>query len=53
MIKVSEDELNGILSQAIPKTYKRQEIQSRPNTIPNEIFFISKGLIREIITETE
>lgn len=53
MINISEDELNGFLSQTIPKTYKRQEILSRPNAIPNEIFFINKGLIRVIITDKD
>ena len=53
MINVSEDELNDFLSQAVTKTFKRQEILSRPNTIPNEIFFINKGLIRVLITDNE
>ncbi len=53
MINVSEDELNDFLSQAIIKTFKRQETVSRPNAIPNEIFFINKGLIRVLITDNE
>lgn len=53
MIKVSEDELNGFLDKAITKTFKRQEIISRPNTVPNEIFFINKGIIRVSITDNE
>jgi CRP-like cAMP-binding protein len=53
MIQVSEDELNGFLSQAITKTFKRQELVSRPNVVPNEIFFINKGLIRVLITDNE
>lgn len=51
MIAVSEDELNVFLSQSITKTFKRQEILSRPNVVPNEIFFINKGLIRVLITD--
>ncbi len=31
MINVSEDELNGFLSQTITKTFKRQETVSRQN----------------------
>lgn len=53
MIDVSEDELNDFLSQAITKTFKRNEILSRPNVVPNEIFFINKGLIRVLITDNE
>ncbi len=53
MINVEEDELNGFLNQTITKTFKRQETVSRPNAIPNEIFFINKGLIRVLITGNE
>jgi CRP-like cAMP-binding protein len=53
MINVSEDELNDFLSQAITKTFKRQEILSSPNNIPNDIYFINKGLIRVLITDNE
>lgn len=53
MIDVSEVELNDFLSQGITKTFKRQEILSRPDVIPNEIFFINKGLIRVSITDNQ
>lgn len=53
MISISEEELNNFLSQTITKTFKRQEILSRPNAIPNEIFFINKGLIRVLITDND
>lgn len=52
MISVSEEELNDFLDQAIAKTFKRHEIVSRPNVIPNEIIFINKGLIRVIVTDS-
>jgi CRP-like cAMP-binding protein len=53
MISVSEDELNNFLNKAVIKTFKRQEFLSRPNIIPNEIYFINKGLIRVLITDNE
>lgn len=53
MIYISEEELNNFLREAIVKTFKRKEIISRPNSIPNEIFFINKGLIRVLITDNE
>lgn len=53
MINVSEDELNIFLSTAITKTFKRQETISLPNAIPNEIFFIIKGIIRVSIADKE
>jgi CRP-like cAMP-binding protein len=53
MINFSEAELNDFLSQAVTKTFKRQEIISRPEIIPNEIFFINSGLIRVLISDNE
>jgi len=53
MINISEDELNDFLNQTINKTFKRNEIASRPNVVPNEIFFINKGLLRETITDND
>jgi CRP-like cAMP-binding protein len=53
MINVSEDELNDFLNQAVIRTFKRQETISQPDDIPNEIFFINKGLIRVLITDNE
>jgi hypothetical protein len=51
MISVSEDELNDFLSQTVTKAFKRKESLSRPNAIPNDIFFIEKGLIRVVIMD--
>jgi CRP-like cAMP-binding protein len=53
MISISGGELDDFLSQVITKTFRRQETISRPNAIPNEIFFINKGLIRVLITDNE
>jgi CRP-like cAMP-binding protein len=53
LINVSENELNDFLFQAITKTFKRNEIVSQANVIPNEIFFINKGLVRLLIIDNE
>jgi signal-transduction protein with cAMP-binding, CBS, and nucleotidyltransferase domain len=53
MINVSEVELNDFLSGAGIKTFKRQEVISQPNAIPNEIFFINKGIVRVLISDSE
>lgn len=53
MINVSEEELNNFISQAFTKTFKRQEIISEPNVVPNDIFFINKGLIRILVVDNE
>jgi CRP-like cAMP-binding protein len=53
MISISEAELEGFLSQLVIKTFKRQESLSQPKAVPNEIFFINKGLIRVLIIDNE
>jgi CRP-like cAMP-binding protein len=51
MIQVSETELDDFLGQAVLKTFKRQQLISEPDAIPNEIFFINKGLIRVFLID--
>lgn len=53
MINVSEDELNDFLDKLYIKKFKRNEIVSRPDQIPNEVFFICKGMLRVLITDLE
>lgn len=53
MITVSEEEFNGFLQAAVIKTFKRQEMISLPGQVPNEIFFINKGLLRVLITDND
>ena len=50
MILISDKELSDLLTQTFSKTFKRHERLSRPGVVPNEIFFISKGIIRITIT---
>lgn len=53
MITISEVELDALLASCSSRTYQRKTILSKPGQIPNEIFFIQKGLIRVIITDQE
>lgn len=53
MINVTEVELTDFLSLVNTKNFKRQEMLSLPNNIPDDIFFINKGLIRVLITDNE
>jgi CRP-like cAMP-binding protein len=52
MIQVSEADLDVLLEPAVVKLFKRREFLSTPGIIPNEIFFINKGLIRVLITDS-
>lgn len=51
MIPISKDELHQFLSQTYPAKFKRNELLSKPNTRPNSIYFINKGLIRVFLTD--
>jgi CRP-like cAMP-binding protein len=53
MINVTEEELDGFLRDCVIKTYKRREVLSLPNVIPNEIIFINNGIIRITIIDKE
>ncbi len=46
MIEISETELDGFLEHAILKSFKAKSFLSRAGQIPNEIFFINKGILR-------
>jgi hypothetical protein len=53
MIQISEQEFYLFRNLTSQKTFKRQDIISLPGRIPNEIYFIYKGLIRVLITDYE
>ena len=53
MIHTTKDELNLFLNQVLYKKFKKNELLSKPNKYPNEIFFISKGLVRVTILDKE
>lgn len=51
MIDISEAELKAFLRQTDTRTFKRHETLSRPGQVPDDIFFINKGLLRVIVTD--
>jgi len=53
MIRVSPGELVDFTRQTIKRTFKRLDTVSRVDTVPNEIFFVVKGVIRVIVTDRE
>lgn len=53
MISVSDDELNGFLNRAVIRSFKPGETISHPDIVPDEVFFINKGLIRVLITDAD
>lgn len=53
MIQVSEEALTDFLSRTVSRTFKRHEVLSQPRDIPNEVFFINRGIIRVLITDKD
>ncbi len=51
MIAISEEEMAALLEQCFIKTYKKQEVLSKPDIVPDEVFFIKKGILRVIILD--
>jgi CRP-like cAMP-binding protein len=53
MIDISNVEFDRFCSTCQLKTYNRNDIVNYPETIPNEIYFIKKGLIRVFIIDVK
>jgi CRP-like cAMP-binding protein len=53
MIDVSDVELHEFLSGARRKTIYKQQFISVQGAIPNDVFFINKGIVRVMITDKE
>ena len=51
MITISDDEMQAFLEQTTLKTFKRNDLLSDAGNIPNELFFVNKGIIRVLITD--
>ncbi|HVZ26359.1 MAG TPA: Crp/Fnr family transcriptional regulator [Sediminibacterium sp.] len=51
MIEISDEELEEFTALCACKEYKKHAVLSRPGSVPQEIFFINKGLIRVIVTD--
>jgi CRP-like cAMP-binding protein len=53
MIDISEDEFRLLSEQAFRKSFKRNSILSAAGSIPPDIYFIERGLIRVLIMDNE
>ncbi|MCU0421581.1 MAG: Crp/Fnr family transcriptional regulator [Bacteroidia bacterium] len=53
MINITEEECNIFLNKTNLKIFKKGEVVSKPEVIPNEIYFINKGIIRVSIIDNE
>jgi signal-transduction protein with cAMP-binding, CBS, and nucleotidyltransferase domain len=53
MIDVSEAELAGFLEKCYVKTFRRQVALSRPGAVPDEVYFVNRGVVRVVVTDPE
>lgn len=51
MISISEEELERFLRDCYLKTFRRKERLSEPGKVANDIFFVTKGILRVTITD--
>ena len=51
MIAISGEEMEGLLRPCFTKTFKKQEELSRPGPVPNDIFFINRGILQVIVVD--
>lgn len=51
MIRISEEELRLFISRCYEKNYKKKTLLSKPGLVPNEVFFINKGLLRVTVLD--
>ncbi len=50
MIAISGEEMDALLRDCQARVFKKKEVLSFPGRVPNEIFFINRGIIRVSIT---
>jgi CRP-like cAMP-binding protein len=50
-IAISGEEMEGLLRPCFTKIFKKQEELSRPGPVPNDIFFINRGILRVIVLD--
>ncbi|MEL6535212.1 MAG: Crp/Fnr family transcriptional regulator [Bacteroidota bacterium] len=53
MISATDREVEGFLQDAVVKTFSPKEIMAHPGVVPNEIFFINRGLLRVLIMDQQ
>ena len=53
LIDITDSDLSDLLSYASVRHYKRLQALSTSGSVPNEIFFITSGIIRVVITDSQ
>lgn len=53
LIKISEIELEQFLSKCFEKKFLKKQMLSEIDKIPNEVYFITKGLVRTLVIDAD
>jgi CRP-like cAMP-binding protein len=53
MIAISEEEMQQLLAFCEVKTFKKKEFLSREGKIPQEVYFINRGIVRNMISDSD
>ncbi len=53
LIEAEESELNQLVSFCKTKNFKKNEFLSQPGKVPQEVFFIVKGILRVVVTDAK
>lgn len=53
MIQISNSEMAELLAFCTSKSFGKKAILSSPGQVPQEIFFLTRGLLRVIVTDVE
>jgi len=53
MIDISEEELEDFLAGCFTKHFGRKQTVAHPHKIPNEVFFVEKGIIRVLLHDQQ
>lgn len=51
MISISDIEMEGLLVDCCTKSFSKRSLLSKPGLVPNEIYFVNKGILRMVIND--
>lgn len=53
MIRISEDELHTFIQMCNSHIFKKGDLLSKPGIVPQQVFFICKGIVRVMVTDRD
>lgn len=53
MISISKEEMDQFLEHCFLETFERQAVLSKPGLVPNQIFFVNRGLLRVLVLDNK